>query len=280
MKALIDTDINAFADRVLPLLRREPVASNVLATELESALAGRRSVADVLWLVVVDSDGAAVGAAMHTPPYRLFVAPSPPGAMSALARTLVAHRPNLPGVTGLGAGPEEFARQWRELTGATVTPGMAQRVYSLNSVIAPTQVVGRLRLADHADRDLLMDWTAAFHREAVPDQPMGDLASVADRVIADGGGGLWEVDGKTVCYANARLPAAGVARIGPVYTPPAERRRGYAGGCVAAISQRSLDRGAEYCMLYTDLTNPTSNGVYQRLGYRPVGDAHECTFSH
>jgi hypothetical protein len=59
-------------------------------------------------------------------------------------------------------------------------------------------------------------------------------------------------------------------RVGPVYTPPAERRRGYAGALVAALSQRLLDEGREFCFLFTDLANPTSNHVYQEIGYEPV----------
>ena len=63
--------------------------------------------------------------------------------------------------------------------------------------------------------------------------------------------------------------------VGGVYTPPELRRRGYASSCVAALSQRLLDAGFEYCTLYTDLSNPTSNDIYQQIGYRPVGDVQE-----
>jgi predicted GNAT family acetyltransferase len=71
----------------------------------------------------------------------------------------------------------------------------------------------------------------------------------------------------------------GVARVSWVYTPGPLRRRGYAAACVAALSQQVLDRGAEAVMLYTDLANPTSNAVYQRIGYRAVGDAVDLRFT-
>jgi predicted GNAT family acetyltransferase len=74
-----------------------------------------------------------------------------------------------------------------------------------------------------------------------------------------------------VHLTGANPPAFGVARIGPVYTPPEHRRRGYAGAAVAQVSQLLRDAGARVC-LYTDQANPTSNGIYQAIGYRPVVD--------
>ena len=68
---------------------------------------------------------------------------------------------------------------------------------------------------------------------------------------------------------------SGTVRVGPVYTPTAERRRGYAGSAVAAASRRALGAGAARCMLFTDLANPTSNKIYAEVGYRPVADWEE-----
>ena len=67
-------------------------------------------------------------------------------------------------------------------------------------------------------------------------------------------------------------PAGGLARIRPVYTPPELRGHGYGGAATAAVTQAALDGGAEGVVLFTDLANPTSNTLYQRLGYRPVSD--------
>jgi predicted GNAT family acetyltransferase len=72
--------------------------------------------------------------------------------------------------------------------------------------------------------------------------------------------------------AGTQRSVAGVVRLGPVYTPPAERRRGFGGAVTAAVSQAALVAGATDVVLFTDLANPTSNALYQRLGYRPVED--------
>lgn len=279
MKVLIQTDVSAFAMTGLPWAIRDPVRNNVLTTNAEAARDGRRSFDDAMWITVLDG-AEVVGAAMHTPPYHLFVCPMPAHVVHALAEALAPVRPDLAGVSGETATSREFVRGWERCAGASARPGMAQRLYWVDAVIAPAPVAGRLREGGRADRDLLVTWTRAFVTEAVPDPPMDDLARAVDRILADGGAYLWEVEGAPVCYAAARPPAAGVARIGPVFTPPEHRRRGYGTACTAAVTRRALDRGAEQCMLYTDLANPTSNSIYQQIGYRHVGDAQEYAFTY
>ena len=88
---------------------------------------------------------------------------------------------------------------------------------------------------------------------------------------------LWDIGQPVSLAARSRHTTHGI-NVGPVYTPPAFRRRGYAGACVAALSQQMLDAGWEFCTLFTDLANPTSNSVYQKIGYRPVCDFDEYVF--
>jgi predicted GNAT family acetyltransferase len=100
---------------------------------------------------------------------------------------------------------------------------------------------------------------------------------MVDRRLADGGLYLWEHT-DVVTMVGVAPAVAGVVRVGPVYTPPELRRRGYATSGVAVVSQQSLDAGAKACMLFTDKANPTSNAIYQRIGYRPVATAAEYRF--
>ena len=97
-------------------------------------------------------------------------------------------------------------------------------------------------------------------------------AEAVDDRLSYGGLTLWEVDGSAVSLAGINRPAAGVVRVGPVYTPPGHRQRGYGGAVTTAVSRAALDTGADEIVLFTDLANPTSNALYQRLGYRPVED--------
>jgi len=95
------------------------------------------------------------------------------------------------------------------------------------------------------------------------------------------GGGLrvWE-DNTPVSMAGASGPTPNGIRVGAVYTPPERRRRGYASGLVAALSQEQLDAGKRFCFLYTDLANPTSNKIYQDIGYEAVSDVDEYHFAN
>ena len=135
---------------------------------------------------------------------------------------------------------------------------------------------GGLRLPVQADQDLLVAWMEEFVREARlqgADQARQILAARfdGDRLM------LWD-DGGPKSMVGMTRPVAGVARIGPVYTPPEHRRRGYATTAVAMFSRRALARGAHTCMLYTDLANPTSNKIYAEVGYRRFADWEEHIF--
>ncbi len=100
-----------------------------------------------------------------------------------------------------------------------------------------------------------------------------------DDRLSYGGLMLWESGGVPVAMAGLTRAAAGVARIGPVYTPPGERGRGYGGAATVAVSQAALERGAEQVVLFTDLANPTSNALYKRLAYRPLEDSVVLSFA-
>ena len=112
----------------------------------------------------------------------------------------------------------------------------------------------------------------------MPWDPIGDVPRMVEHRISSGGLTLWEDGGRTVAMAGTSTVVAGVARIGPVYTPPARRCHGYGAAVTAAATRAGLAAGADRCMLFTDLANPTSNALYPRLGYRPVGDAVDYAF--
>jgi predicted GNAT family acetyltransferase len=131
-------------------------------------------------------------------------------------------------------------------------------------------------VATAEDRDLLRAWMVAFHAEiGEGDDGVNEL--VDDR-ISYGGLTLWEVDGEPVSLAGVTRVEAGMVRVSAVFTPPDRRGRGYAAAVTTTVSQAALDAGAEHVVLNTDLANPTSNALYQRLGYRPIEDRAVVTF--
>jgi predicted GNAT family acetyltransferase len=143
-----------------------------------------------------------------------------------------------------------------------------------------TGVPGAMRIATSEDRPLLAKWFLAFAVEALPGEPDKErLAREIDYRLASADAGLvlWEHKG-AVSLAGFGGPTPKGIRIGPVYTPPELRGRGYASALVAELSSRLLAGGRRFCFLYTDLANPTSNKIYERIGYVRVCDSAEIEF--
>lgn len=228
-------------------------------------------------------DGGEVEAAcLQTPPFPLLLASGPPQAFAELAATLAETGRKLPGVNGSEPAAAEFAARWQQQTGAAATVHQRQRLYRLGELRPPRPMPeGNGRKATPADHDLVAAWLRAFHDEAgsLTERGGEEEARAVDRLIERGGTSLWEAGGAPVSMAGVSPQIAGMARVGPVYTPPALRRRGYAGAVTAAVSQAALDGGAAEVLLFTDLANPTSNSLYQRLGYRYVEDRVLMAFS-
>lgn len=201
-----------------------------------------------------------------------------PAALPALVDALAADP--IPGVHGPIEHVEAFARAWADRTGARATLRTHQRIYALERVAPPAGVAGRLRAAEPRDRDRLVEWVRAFDREAMG----GESASrgyerIADELIGSPirRGYVWEDDeAVSMCQATGATPNG--IRIGAVYTPPELRGRGYASACVAAASQQQLDAGRRWCFLFTDVANPTSNRIYQAIGYTPIRDVRVFHF--
>jgi len=239
------------------------------------------------YLATVWDAGRIALVAVRTPPFGPVL--SEPGvpddrvplAIDVLVADLHAVSPDLPTILGPRSTVVPFVRRWSIVTGHPARLQVAERIYRLSRVIAPRPTPGSWRLAGERDRALLLDWVAAFRDEAMPP---GAVTVDPGRMVEpwirrdDRFAYLWEADGRVVSLvaAGARTPNA--RRIGPVYTPPGERGRGYAGALTAAASQDQLDRGARFCFLLTDLANPVSNSVYQRIGYEPVSDVDQYRF--
>ena len=229
-----------------------------------------------LWLAL---DGSEImGAAVRTPPHNLVVArPRDELALDALA-SRIDDAP--PGVVAALPEAERFAAAWSARTGAEPQTHRAQGIFQLDRVEPVSGVAGRMREAQSSDRPLQIEWWRAFAEEALGETP--DEESVARAVdhrlrAGDAGTVLWE-DGEPVSFAAYGNPTPNGIRIGPVYTPPERRRHGYASALVAELSERLLTE-RRFCFLYTDLANPTSNKIYEQIGYRRVCESAEILFA-
>jgi hypothetical protein len=156
---------------------------------------------------------------------------------------------------------------------------MRERIYRADHAHPPEGVPGELRPYEERHRDLVLAWLEAFAAEAMPEAPPDDATSWLERRRQDPESDivLWD-DGEPVSFGGFGSPTPNGIRIGPIYTPPELRRRGYASALTAALTAMLLERGRRFCFLFTDLTNPTSNSIYQRVGYEPVADFDMWSF--
>jgi predicted GNAT family acetyltransferase len=217
--------------------------------------------------VVESSHSEPVLFALRTPPRQLLITTGPTGAPAALANELMSS-----GWNSEFVGPEREAREFAEAYGIDrVTPGTKMRLFDLTAVIDPPAACGEMRLAEISDLELLAKWRVAFSIDVgmlVRDDGIpGARAAIEERRAF-----FWTVDGRPVATTGIGGETPNSVRISAVYTPPKNRGHGYATSLVAAVSRRMLESGRRYCTLFTDRSNPTSNGIYQKIGYHAVAD--------
>jgi len=268
-------DAQEFAECTGPLLAAR-LECNLLATILMSVLGGARRDPPPVFVYGLSEPGDEVAfAAMRIPPFQLLTSPLDDVAdAEPLMELWLQADPDCSSVTGVPDTARAIAAAWVRRTGGTTRTTMNEAMHVLDEVRDPPRpAAGSLRLAEPDERDLLVAWMEEFVAEAGL-IGAAQAARMVDARLRNQGLLVWD-DGQPVSMIGVAPEVSGVVRIGPVYTPPRHRRRGYAGSAVAAASRRALAGGAARCMLFTDLANPTSNKIYAEVGYRRTGDWEE-----
>jgi len=268
-------------------LAEQPVLSTVMSS-VASRIRDQRAAgvpwpADVpCWFAAFVDSGRVVATAMRTAPfgeYPAYLMPMSDDAAVLLARTLLGRDEPVLGANGALPAVQVFCDEMAGATGKQATVGQHTRLFELTHLKEPAEVPGRLRAARPDERELVTGWYDAFMADA--DEQAGRPAGSSPhespepeemrRRIETGWIFVWEVDGVPVHLTAATEPAFGVSRVGPVYTPREHRGRGYASRAVYEVSRGILDRGIRAC-LFTDQANPTSNKIYEALGYEQLVD--------
>ena len=258
-----------------PLYGRDPVGNTVELTLLRA-----NTFDDDALLLTVSDDGIVVGATLQTPPYPLACNGLPVITHAPIAAELARVRPDLTGVRGRRDLAVSFAGAWHSATGRRGDITTEERLYRLGTLRPPAGVGGAARRAGDADRGVLVDWVERFFVETFNDQRgeaagrrfVANATAVGDRFV------VWEDRGAPVSMALLRAPAAGVSRIGPVFTPSSARGRGYGSAVTAAAAALAHRDGVGDVVLFTDLANPTSNAIYRRIGFEAVADSVRIDF--
>lgn len=279
-------DPRPFAEAARPYLAANPLTCTVITSMVDRLLTGERQPlhhnATPFWFAARrDETGQVEAVAMRSGDWPPYLQAVDAAAATELAGLVIDRGERPRGANGSPAGARAFCERLVQEWGGRIESRTSTRLFRLDGLRPPQGVPGHPRLARSDDIELLAGWVEAFHDEADPGTPHSTLPpevrreesrqNVRDRMTTDGQW-VWEVEGDVVSCAATRPAAYGFARIGPVYAPPTRRGQGYAAGVTAAVSQAILDAGATPC-LFTDIANPTSNGVYQRIGFVPVEDS-------
>lgn len=265
-------DPAAFLAAAEPWLLRDEAEHNLIIGIAHQLAAGTLISAKPVYLATVEGAAGIVGCAFRTPPYKLGLTRVPADAIATLADDVARVYDAIPAVMGERATARAFADAWTRMhPGVTCAAGMEGRIYQLDRVIPPGRPPrGRARTATNDDIAHAASWIDAFSREA--GIHTDNTSALAGARIKQRSLYFWEVDGAAVSMAAWSGETPHGRRVGYVYTPPEWRGAGFATALVAHVSERILEDGCTFCFLYTDLANPTSNSIYQQIGYRPVCD--------
>ena len=281
MRWFMTADTAEFLSVTGEFLRAEAARNSVMLTVTADLMAGGPGAdpAGMLFGWRRPAGGPPQAAFMHTPGYPIMLSAMSAAAAADLAPELIAAGRRVSAVNAAQEAADAFTAAWRDRTGEAATVHRRMRLFRLGRLAPPVPGPdGRDRAAAATDRDLLAGWWEAFALET-GDGPGHDHHADVDKRLGYGGITLWEAGGVPVSVAALTRAVGAMARIGPVYTPPARRGHGYAGAVTAAVSQAALDAGVRAVVLYTDLANPTSNALYERLGYRAVEDRVVVSFA-
>lgn len=275
-------DVGSF-DRIAgPFLRRREAENCVILGLCTQMRAGGTSIQSFTpYFGVVRSGDAVVGAALIAGFLVLLSSPIDDGALPLLVADIARAAPDVPGVVAEVSVSRRFAELWTASTGRSHRLAMSERIFRLERVIPPRPVEGEMRTATEADRELLAEWLTEFNAEALGQAAdAAAMQAFAARWISRQGRTmyLWIADARTVSMVGVGGETPNGIRVAPVYTPHPLRGRGYASALTAAVTREQLDQGKRYCFLFTDLANPTSNHIYQAIGYRPVSDVADHRF--
>lgn len=281
MEVVRPSDPRSFLELARGLLERHEARNNLIlgvaatVAERPTRFPGSR------WWVALD-DGATVAAALRTPPHDLVIGdPDSDDGLRAVIGAILEDDRELPGIVGNAPYVGPAAEALAQGLGLRAERGLGQGVFELTEVLDVPRPSGSSRPAEAADRSLVRSWFESFLIEVVPDpqRHIDDIERSLETRFATPSGGLWlwEDEGP-VSLSGFGSPTPTGVRIGPVYTPPERRGRGYATALVAEQSRWLLEGGRRFCCLFTDLANPTSNAIYERIGYRRVGESARYAF--
>ncbi|WP_409251019.1 GNAT family N-acetyltransferase [Bacillus sp. SCS-153A] len=274
MNLVVYTDAKKFDEEVRPLLLKKEAENNLPIGLLDQINGGRY---ENPFLAVIQETETVQAVFVRTPPHYLIVTVLEEGKTEEIGETLWNYAEEkgitFPGFIGNKEATVTLAELWARKTSTPYEVNMRQRIYQLDKVNDLEISEGDMELAGLDQVGLIADWILGFI-EDTPENPIPkeDARKRAKEMIEENSVYLWKVDGVPVSMARSARKTDNGVTVNFVYTPREYRRRGYARSVVAKLSSVLLETN-QFCTLYTDLDNPTSNKIYMEIGYKPVCDS-------
>jgi predicted GNAT family acetyltransferase len=279
------SEITAFKDLVTPFLLQYEAENNLILGLLERLAQNVYTFSETEKpvLIAITKNNRLELVSIRTPPKhkQLLSYTENLETIKFLVNEMAKTTMDLPGVLGFKAGALQFAQQWARKKKISYVLEMHERIYQLDKVNKSTLGSNPLYLATPEEKDCLFDYSKAFIKDIFPRTSNEEIIRSQQRLeqaIEQQKVYVLKVDNRIVSMVQRAGETPNGQRINMVYTPQAERRKGYATETVAKVSQRILDEGKKFCFLFTDLANPTSNKIYQTIGYKPVIDMDDYRF--
>lgn len=263
-----------FSDRVMTALLDEEAKNSLMIGVLNNV---KQGIYETFHQFTVEEDGELLAILQVTPPHPLHYIVVKKERLDLLPSFIIPHllKEEVPfsEVVSERQQAERFATAWQEITSGTSEMFMSQGLYRLDSVEDIDMATGRMREATVADQAQLEAWYSAFEAESgLRSSPPEKVTKAVQTMLEREEAVFWEVDGQVVSCAKHARPTENGITVSFVYTSPSARGKGYARSLVANLSRQLLETKS-FCVLYTDLTNPTSNKIYREVGYQQIMDS-------
>lgn len=254
------------------MLYQQEAVNSLMLGLLEGMKAPPYEVSPLLVQITEGQQVVSAAVSFRKQPVNLILTFASEAQLQSLAHYLWNTKEFFSGVLGPRDEAELFVKIWKNLTGQNFRLGMGQKIYQINQVHFPKPMDGEMKVASLNELDTVFSWIKAFAEESLPADPRADeqWMTYAQNVIQKQGVHLWCVQNRIVSMASAGRPTQNGISISGVYTPPKDRKKGFASCLVANVSQKYLFSGKKFCILYTDILNSTSNKIYQELGYQEI----------
>jgi GNAT superfamily N-acetyltransferase len=285
MEAKFYENVEEFYEISFPYLLKHEAENNLLLTILISLNQNKEQYEEEAPLLFSLKDNKNIKIiALRTPPHDLIIAYSDTfEAIDILVDELYNRKIKLPGVLSFKEAADTFAKLWSEKNSIRCNLLRKERVFKLIEVSEEYIGDNDFSVASKIHQTLVLKWAREMIKEALVDATEGYVEHTIKNITKE----FEENNYRFYLLFNNSVPVSMVRKAGKtpngnfvnfVYTPPSLRRKGYATECVAKMSKLLLEEGNKYCFLFTDLSNPTSNSIYQKIGYRPVIDENHYKF--